>query len=75
MVTLTGKSNEVDEVIMWAPDKNAIFKYWPDPSMLGWKSGHDFRILRYADVLLLKAEALNELNGQTKEAIDLINEG
>ncbi|MCM4170522.1 hypothetical protein DHD32_03440 [Arenibacter sp. TNZ] len=25
--------------------------------MLEWKSGHDFRIIRYADLLLSKAEA------------------
>jgi len=31
------------------------------------------RILRYADVLLLKAEALNESAGSTTEAIDQIN--
>ncbi len=32
------------------------------------------RILRYADVLLLKAEAINESGGSTSEAIDLINQ-
>jgi hypothetical protein len=32
------------------------------------------RILRYADVLLLKAEALNESGGSTTEAIGLINQ-
>ncbi|MBU3028397.1 RagB/SusD family nutrient uptake outer membrane protein [Zobellia galactanivorans] len=66
--------NSEDEVVTQAPDKNAVFKYWPDPNMLEWKSGHDFRIIRYADVLLSKAEALNEINGPTQEVIDLINE-
>ena len=55
-------------------NRAAMFKYWPDPNANRWASGHDFRIVRYADVLLSKAEALNELNGPTQAAIDLINE-
>src|SRR5207249_165489 len=33
----------------------------------------DVPVLRYADILLSRAEALNELNGPTQEALDLIN--
>ncbi|MFT3950148.1 MAG: RagB/SusD family nutrient uptake outer membrane protein [Agriterribacter sp.] len=36
--------------------------------------GHVFPIFRYADVLLCKAEALNELNGPSAESINLINQ-
>ncbi len=36
--------------------------------------GHSVDILRYADVLLSRAEALNNLNGPTQESIDLINQ-
>lgn len=36
--------------------------------------GHVFPILRYADVLLCRAEALNELNGPNTESINLINQ-
>ncbi|NML38792.1 RagB/SusD family nutrient uptake outer membrane protein [Chitinophaga sp. G-6-1-13] len=36
--------------------------------------GHVFPILRYADILLCRAEALNELNGPVAEAISLINQ-
>lgn len=36
--------------------------------------GHVFPILRYADILLCRAEALNELTGPTGEAITLINQ-
>lgn len=36
--------------------------------------GHVFPILRYADILLCRAEALNELSGPTTEAIGLINQ-
>lgn len=40
----------------------------------GSSSTNNPRILRYADVLLLKAEALNESGGSTSEAIGLINQ-
>ncbi len=36
--------------------------------------GHVFPIFRYADVILSRAEALNELNGPTQESVDLINQ-
>jgi tetratricopeptide (TPR) repeat protein len=36
-------------------------------------SGINFRIIRYADILLLQAEALNEL-GQTATAVPLVNQ-
>jgi tetratricopeptide (TPR) repeat protein len=36
-------------------------------------SGINFRIIRYADILLLQAEALNEL-GQTASAVPLVNQ-
>jgi hypothetical protein len=36
--------------------------------------GHVFPILRYADVLMSRAEALNELNGPNEESIQLINQ-
>jgi hypothetical protein len=35
--------------------------------------GNDFPIIRYADILLSRAEALNELAGPSEEAISLIN--
>lgn len=49
-------------------------KYSFDPNHNGNTSGNDHIILRYADVLLCRAEVLNELNGPTQEAIDLINQ-
>ena len=36
--------------------------------------GHSVDLLRYADVLLSRAEALNEIKGPTSESIDLINQ-
>lgn len=37
------------------------------------ESGNDQIVIRYADILLARAEALNELNGPTQEAVDLVN--
>ncbi|GGF25950.1 RagB/SusD family nutrient uptake outer membrane protein [Echinicola rosea] len=49
------------------------FKYWPDPNGLGNSHGNDIPEVRYADILLAKAEAVNELNGPSQTAVDLIN--
>lgn len=49
------------------------FKYWPDPAASGNDHGNDVPGVRYADILLSRAEALNELNGPNQESIDLIN--
>lgn len=35
--------------------------------------GNDFFVIRFADVYLVKAEALNELNGPTPDAVDAFN--
>lgn len=50
------------------------FKYWPDDGAAGPGYGNDIPIIRYADVLLSRSEALNELNGPNQESIDLINQ-
>lgn len=58
----------------YGEDKTLIrFKYPLDPSGNGVSTGFDYPILRYADILLSRAEALNEINGPTQESIDLIN--
>ena len=44
------------------------------PSVALYYDGHSVDILRYADVLLSRAEALNNLSGPTQECIDLINQ-
>lgn len=43
-------------------------------SVTSYYDGHSVDILRYADVLLSRAEALNELNGPNAESISLINQ-
>lgn len=50
------------------------FKYWPDPNAVGESNGNDIVYIRYADILLCKAEALNEKQGPNQESIDLIND-
>jgi hypothetical protein len=54
--------------------KGAIINKYP-PSNNNSFQGNDFIVTRYADVLLMLAEAINENNsGPTQEAIDLVNE-
>lgn len=48
-------------------------KYGPDPAASGERHGTDIIVWRYADVLLLLAEAINEVNGPTVEAYTLVN--
>lgn len=50
------------------------FKPWPDPNGQGNFHGNDSPRIRYADVLLARAEALNELNGPNQDSINLINQ-
>ncbi|MBS1610281.1 MAG: RagB/SusD family nutrient uptake outer membrane protein [Bacteroidetes bacterium] len=52
----------------------ATKKYADSTGSTTYYDGHSVDILRYADVLLSRAEALNELNGPSPEAISLINE-
>jgi len=49
-------------------------KYGIDPEASGIWAGNDKVLDRYAEVILFKAEALNELNGPNEESIKLIND-
>ncbi|MDR2918753.1 MAG: RagB/SusD family nutrient uptake outer membrane protein [Tannerella sp.] len=66
------KGNVVDLLVDYKDATRGI-KYPPDPAASGNAHGNDFPAIRYADILLAKAEALNELNGPNQESIDLIN--
>ncbi|WP_067037662.1 RagB/SusD family nutrient uptake outer membrane protein [Allomuricauda sp. CP2A] len=55
-------------------DRSYPFKYGLDPNASGGFGGNDWILLRYADILLTRAEALNELNGPNPESLDLINQ-
>ncbi|GAB3431525.1 RagB/SusD family nutrient uptake outer membrane protein [Niabella aquatica] len=48
-------------------------KYELDKNAIGASYGNDIPVIRYADILLSRAEALNELNGPNSESIVLIN--
>jgi len=61
-VTLLGKNSSM------------VWKYVPDPLANGQEHGNDVSVIRFADILLSRAEALNELSGPTQEAITLINQ-
>jgi hypothetical protein len=64
---------DVRKDISMTPDPNGVYYAikFNDPLMTsGFNSSHNFPILRYADVLLLLAEAI----GESTEAYDLINQ-
>ncbi|GAO42151.1 RagB/SusD family nutrient uptake outer membrane protein [Flavihumibacter petaseus] len=58
--------------VYYLPDV-ATRKYADPAGSKTYYDGHGIPILRYADILLCRAEALNELNGSNQESIDLIN--
>lgn len=55
------------------PNNSRSLKFF-DPNAVANFHGNDSPIVRYADILLSRAEALNELNGPSQDALDLINE-
>ncbi|GAB3576732.1 RagB/SusD family nutrient uptake outer membrane protein [Hymenobacter daeguensis] len=59
--------------LMTTVDNARSFKYW-DNGTLANNGNCDYPMLRYADMLLTRAEALNELSGPTPEAQSRINQ-
>ena len=51
-----------------------VYKFPVDPAHVGPNQGNDYPYFRLAEMYLIKAEALNELNGPTAEAVALIDE-
>ena len=49
------------------------FKYVPDPNAISQNHGNDVPLIRFAEILLNRSEALNELNGPNQESVDLLN--
>jgi hypothetical protein len=62
------------EVKGYGVNQTLPFKYEFDPNAVGANAGNDLPVIRYSDILLSRAEALNELSGPTAEAIGLINQ-
>jgi hypothetical protein len=61
-------------IIGYGNNQSLCLKYGLDPHALSPQTGIDLPEIRYADILLARAEALNELNGPVQESIDLINQ-
>lgn len=68
-------NNKGDTVDLLEDFDNATrgLKYPPDPGATGPQHSNDIPFIRYADILLARAEALNELNGPNTESIGLVN--
>jgi hypothetical protein len=59
---------------LYGKDKSLSYKYPFDPASNFGAHGNDMPEVRYSDILLSRAEALNELNGPNQASIDLINQ-
>lgn len=69
-------SKMVDGRSQWHMDEekgSLPMKMSVDPAIPGSITGTDYVIYRYADVLLYRAEALNELQGPNSESLSIIN--
>jgi hypothetical protein len=77
IIIATGKYKIISAVSANPPVSAAKFRRYPvrDPAFALKTSDYDVNwpVFRYAEVLLIYAEALNEINGPTQEAIDALN--
>jgi len=65
--------NDEGETIVLGEDNARSLKFPEYPNQGISRSADDFPFIRYADILLLRAEALNEFNGPNQESVDLLN--
>ncbi|HEX8335069.1 MAG TPA: RagB/SusD family nutrient uptake outer membrane protein [Segetibacter sp.] len=65
--------NTAGQLIKLGVDNVRSYKYPEDPVGINQFSGNDFPLLRFADVVLMRAEALNELQGPNQESVNLVN--
>ncbi|PYP67577.1 MAG: RagB/SusD family nutrient uptake outer membrane protein, partial [Gemmatimonadetes bacterium] len=63
----------IDETNAGEGEGTRIMKWPPDPNRAGPDNGNDFAYFRLGDILLIKAEALNELYPGSGEALALLN--
>jgi starch-binding outer membrane protein, SusD/RagB family len=70
---ITEYINNSGELVQLGEDNARSLKFPEDLSATGRSMGNNHPIIRYADILLHRAEALNELNGPNQESINLIN--
>lgn len=71
---ITQYYNTSGALIQLGTDDIRNFKFKEDFSATGANSGNDFPVIRYADILLTRAEALNEISGPNEESFSLINQ-
>lgn len=74
IITEWTSTNTGELVVGLGNDQSYPYKLPFEPNSVGAWAGNDLPIIRYADILLSRAEALNEISGPTQESIDLINE-
>jgi hypothetical protein len=74
-VVTEGRNPQTGAIIRPGADQGpGSNKYW-DPLACGrGQARNNFMVIRYSDVLLIYAEALNELNGPSAEAYGAINQ-
>lgn len=61
------------ETIVLGEDNARSFKFPEYPNQGISRAPNDWPFIRYADILLSRAEALNELHGPNQESVDLLN--
>ena len=61
------------ETIVLGEDDVRSLKFPEYPNQGISRSADDFPFIRYADILLCRAEALNEISGPNQESVDLLN--
>lgn len=71
---ITQKVNPANNTLVLSRTGPAVDKYWDPSPCAEFAARNNFMIIRYADVLLMYAEAINEINGPTAEAYDAINQ-
>ncbi|MET0300797.1 MAG: RagB/SusD family nutrient uptake outer membrane protein, partial [Flavitalea sp.] len=72
IITKYTNLSNVEVNLMSTADNARSLKYW-DNATVGNDGGNDIPGIRYADILLSRAEALNELSGPTQAAVDNLN--
>jgi hypothetical protein len=65
--------NTEGETIVLGEDNAITLKFPEYPNQDASRSSDDFPFIRYADILLSRSEALNEINGPNLETVDLLN--
>lgn len=73
-VNLAGKQIELNHNAQGQPlNLSAPFKFTPDPNAQGVDMANYIPMVRYSDILLAKAESLNNLQGPNPESFTLID--